>query len=377
MLKVSHRIQILAGFLALGTGLPAMATVTPDCDGHQRPGVTADPGISGPWAVGNRTVEISGITTEIWYPAAPGSTDGLQPTRYDLREYLAEDDRDRLENSASAFRDCACFRDVPLADLPGRLPVIIQIHGTASFRTASMSQALHWASRGFIVIAADHPRIRLSDVLRPGGTFGIFFADQERDVTRILKKIRRPTGPLAFLAGRMAGDRVGITGHSAGGRALKDLGKQPGVRVLVPMAAGGVNHGASLESTLVIGAERDSIVEYTEQVSGYNTSPSLKRFVGLANAGHLAFTDICDMAPESGGMLQEAVDAGIEIPEIIVNLSSDGCGESYLAWEESMKILNHVTTLAFEETLYCADNAPDQWVDLSFELDGIRELSTE
>ena len=47
----------------------------------------------------------------------------------------------------------------------GRGTPVVFVHGTASFRTQSLTQMTHWASRGFVVLAADHPKIRLKDLL--------------------------------------------------------------------------------------------------------------------------------------------------------------------------------------------------------------------
>jgi hypothetical protein len=55
------------------------------CDGDALLATPNDTSLDGPWPVGARTVEISGLTAEVWYPATPGSQAGKDPVRYDLR----------------------------------------------------------------------------------------------------------------------------------------------------------------------------------------------------------------------------------------------------------------------------------------------------
>ena len=45
-------------------------------------------------------------------------------------------------------------------------PPVVFVHGTAGFRSQSLEIVTHWASRGFVVIAADHPGLYLGDLIR-------------------------------------------------------------------------------------------------------------------------------------------------------------------------------------------------------------------
>jgi len=57
-----------------------------------------DPAARGPWKVGARMVEVAGLTVEVWYSAAAGSTDGLGGDG--LLWLPPHDRRPRLENHA-------------------------------------------------------------------------------------------------------------------------------------------------------------------------------------------------------------------------------------------------------------------------------------
>lgn len=324
------------------------------CEGSTLLAVPEDPAARGPWAVGARTVTLSGLTTEIWYPAAAGSEQGKEQARYDLREHLRDSDQGKIPDEDNPWQACDCYRDLPLDEAHGPYPVVVFLHGTAGFRTQSLTQMTHWASRGFVVVAADHPKLELKYVLDLQ-----LGADQEGDARTLLDTLESPVGEAAFLAGRVSPERRAVVGHSAGGAALAGLGLESGVRVLIPMAAGGVNPGPALRSALILGAMDDGVVDYAQQQDGYETSPSPKRLVGLADAGHLAFSDLCAIGEDQGGLLQVAIDHGIEVNPLIASLAQDGCEEGQLPHERGWAIINHATAAALEEHLACSAGAAD------------------
>jgi len=322
------------------------------CEGSALLVTPEDPGARGPWHVGARTVTLAGLTAEVWYPAAPGGEADVEKARYDIREHLREGDQGKIPDEDNPFQECDCYRDLPLDEAHGPYPVVLFLHGTGGFRTQTLTQMTHWASRGFVVVAADHPGLELKYALdlQIGG-------DQAADAKALLDALESPAGDAAFLAGRLASDRRAVVGHSIGGMALSGLGGQPGVRVLIPMAAGWVNPGASLRGTLILGAMDDAVVAYTQQQQGFETSPAPKRLVGLTGAGHLAFSDLCALGREQGGILQVAIDHGIEVNPLIAALAQDGCKEGQLPHERGWAIINHATAAALEEHLACSKTA--------------------
>ena len=52
---------------------------------------------------------------------------------------------------------CNCSSDIPADIDDGPYPLLVFIHGTGGFRYNSLMNMVHLASRGFVVIAADHP----------------------------------------------------------------------------------------------------------------------------------------------------------------------------------------------------------------------------
>lgn len=306
----------------------------------------------GPWTVGARTLAIAGLTVEVWYPVAPGDEAGLDPIRYDIREHLPRSEQGKIDDATNPWQDCDCYRDLEPDAAYGPYPVVVFVHGTASFRTQSLPQMIHWASRGYVVVAADHPGLQLRDLLAQvcgGGTVG---QDLTADLDALLAAIRGETDELAFLGDRLDATRIGMAGHSAGGGAIANRGDD--AAVLIPMAAGGTMPGTALVSTLVLGGTADSIVAYDQQLAGYASSPAPKRLVGLDGAGHLAFSEICSLRNDDGLNLLEIAEAngvcGAQFAGFLFQ-----CSDTLLADTEAWAIVDAATAAALDETLQCRD----------------------
>lgn len=339
------------------------------CEGSKLLALPDDPSARGPWAVGAKTVKIAGLTAEVWYPAAAGSDAGKAKATYDLREHLPAADRAKIPDADSPLQPCDCVRELPLDVDHGPYPIVVFVHGTAGFRTQSLTFMTHWASRGFVVIAADHPGITLDAILGGGGGA----ADQAGDARKIVAALATPSDGLAFLASHVDPKRVALAGHSAGGGAVASLADVPGARVIMPMAARGVNAGPSVKSTLVLGGKTDGIALYSRVQDGYDASPVKKRLVGLANAGHLAFSDLCAIGKDKGGLLQIATDHGIQVNPLIARLSRDGCDAMSLAPEAGWSIVDYATSAVLEEELACAPSATDKLARIQTALPNVAE----
>lgn len=347
-----------------------------DCAASSSLNIASDPSAPGPWAVGAKTVTLTNshgqaLTTEVWYPSAVGSEAGSSPLKYDLRQFLNHDDATKLAD-VDMSQPCDCYANLPLDSAHGPYPVILFLHGSGSFRTASLSQALHWASRGFVVLAADYPALQLKDF--KANPLASLFEAQANDSISIIKQLHTVPAALAFLTDHIDTNRIGVAGHSMGGVAAASLGDIPGVRVIIPMAAGGVESGNYLRSSLVMGAVDDKVARFNGQQMGYSTSPKPKRFLALENAGHLAFTDICGLLPEQGGLLGVAKNHGISVPWYMSSLGRDGCGDSQMPAQMSSTIINYATTATFEETLQCRGDASAKLAETKALFPGVKEF---
>ncbi len=333
------------------SGEPRTGEAVVGCDGATLLPVPEDTSLPGPWPVGARTVSVGELTVELWYPATPGSEVGVDALRYDIRDSLPDSEADKVPDAKNPWQDCDCFPELPLDGAHGPYPAVIFVHGTAGFRSQSLELVTHWASRGFVVVAADHPGLWLKDLL--GSLCGqpAPARDLDRDLEAIIAAIGAPAGELEFLDGHIDGQRLGMAGHSAGGGAIAEYGTL--AQVLIPMAAGGVSEGAALRSTLVLGAQADQVVNYSSQQSGYESSPARKRLVGISNAGHLAFSSLCSLKNADG---QDFLELGAELD--VCGIAFAGalfdCEDTYTPDPTGWAITNYASSAALEETLHCS-----------------------
>lgn len=327
------------------------------CEGQTllpRPADTAQPG---PWAVGARTVQIDGLTVEVWYPAEPGSEAGVDTVVYDIRQALPVSEQDKIPDEDNPYQACDCYRDLPIDAVNGPYPTVLFVHGTAGFRTQSLPQMTHWASRGFVVMAADHPGLWLADLL--GSICGgpMVPRDLAADLASMLAAARGEIPGLEALGDRIDGERVGTAGHSAGGGAVAPTGDF--AQVVIPMAAGGVEAGPQLQSSLVLGALADSVVPFTSQIDGYDSTPARKRLVGIANTGHLAFAGLCSLRNDAGEDLLEIAN-DYEVCGVAFAGALFQCDDSFLPDPEAWEIIDFSSSAVLEETLHCEPAAVDQ-----------------
>lgn len=320
------------------------------CDGAVLCETPEDPAEPGPWAVGAQTVEVAGYTVEVWYPAKYGSQKGKNKIVYDIRRLLPISERTKIPAEDNPWQNCDCYSNLPLDDDHGPYPLVIFIHGTGGYRMQNLTQMTHWASRGFVVAAADHPGLCLGDML-----VGNIVYDIESDMNLLLPALKSPAGEIAFLAGHLDEDRIGVAGHSAGGMSLRPFGKFAGVRVLIPMAYEGTEQGADLESSLIMGGIDDTVAEYSRQVEGYESSPTPKRLVGISNAGHLVFSDLCGLKNAAGQDLMEiAIQYEVANAELFEQMW-DGCRPDQIDPQVGWDITNFATSAALESALHCSD----------------------
>jgi len=313
----------------------------------------ADTAARGPWAVGARTVQIEGLTAEVWYPAEdPGP--GVDPVVYDVRQSLPASEQDKISDEDNPWQTCDCYRDLPIDAQSGPYPVILFVHGTAGFRTQSLPHMTHWASRGFVVIAADHPGLWLADLLGLACGEPMVPQDLQGDLGAMVAAARGELGGLEDFADRLDPERIAATGHSAGGAAVAQSGGF--ARVVIPMAAGGVEAGEALESSLVLGALSDSVVAFSSQLDGYESTPPRKRLVGIANTGHLAFSEMCALRNAAGDDLIEIAQANDICGAQLAN-GLFQCDESFVPDAEGWDIIHFASSAVLEETLHCEPGA--------------------
>jgi predicted dienelactone hydrolase len=339
------------------------------CEGATLRDLPELPEARGPWEVGARTVRVGRLTAEVWYPAAPGSTG--EAVRYDLRQWLPPSELRSIPDDDNPWQDCDCQRDLPIDEAHGPYPVVVFAHGTAAFRTQSLSILTHWASRGFVVVAADHPGLFLGDQLAlacPDEASGM--RNVPSDVRALVDALDAPTGELEFLAGRIDRARLGLAGHSAGG-AVTGLAESTRAQVVIGLSSSQpASASPTLRASLFLGAEEDAVVRYSQTVGAYDRSPEPKWLLGIAGSGHLAPSDLCDLENSEGQDLVEVAQEHGVCGAMFASFLFD-CQDSHIDPEDARIITRAITTAVLEQTLHCRDNAaviaaiPDRFESVS------------
>ncbi len=204
------------------------------------------PAWQGPHHVGTLSFEVPAegdaprLVVQAWYPAeAAGES-----------RWLPEDGpTPRFPFQRMARAMVPIGKDVPLLATPAKFPVIIYEHSWTGHRAENVAQVSDLASRGFVVIAIDHPgqavRVRYADgsvvdTRLPGmpdfstaATINEFlklgeecFAERERNLARVLAALETPLA--SHLTGRLDLSRLGVFGFSFGGsHALRLCARDP------------------------------------------------------------------------------------------------------------------------------------------------------
>jgi len=212
------------------------------------------------------------------------------------------------------------------------------------------------------VVAADHPGIQLYDELNIIDGVLPPKTDQAGDGRGILTALQSQTSfPQGFtiLTGHMDWKKVAVIGHSAGGFATDTFGDL--ADVLIPMAGFAPKPGTRVKSSLVLAARNDTIVAYDEELAAYDTlKMTPRRFASVDALGHLFCSDLCWIGASAGGIVQIAIDHGIDAAKLFADLGQNGCaylnakkGTHYLQPECGWAFVNYASAAALEETLRC------------------------
>lgn len=310
----------------------------------------------GPYAAGVTTLSLDGAPVEVWYPAEASSVAGLTRDSYDIREWLPAGERDKIPAAESPKLEMNAYRDVVGA--PGRFPVVLFSHGMGGYRNQSSFLMTHLASWGFVVAAPEHPERGLSILVETGAPTGDNAPEAMRGALALLEQEHVRTG--SVLEGRVDASRVAVTGHSAGGGAVLEVANDPNVAAWVTFASGGFGTGGgpAIPSFMMAGAI-DGIASVDQIASAYDRQSPDKRFLAIDRMGHLGFSDICAIGADRGGVLEIAVDYGIDVPQLLLVLGKDGCAETDLPPEQGWELVNHFTTAQLAYALRGGDHGLD------------------
>lgn len=305
----------------------------------------------GPWAVGVRTIRADDLVLEVWYPARPGSDRGAPPVRYDLRSVMPAAEAAKVPDAASPWIACECARDLPVDDTHGPYPVVVFLHGAASFRGQSTFLMTHWASRGFVVVAPDLPGVGLNAAL--GGEEQAAPLGAANQVLDVLAKAGA-SDPFAFARASLGRTRA-LVGHSLGSILSTSVADRPEVEVRIAMA--GFAQPDESAAWLVLVGDHDGIAYDPELPKRFATQPGSARLGVVHGAGHLAFSDLCTLGADRGGAIAIAKTYGITVPPILEKLAMDGCRPTDAPFATTAPVIRAITAGVLEEKLRCDPRA--------------------
>lgn len=285
----------------------------------------------GPYVAGVTTVVLQGgRKAEVWYPAAPSSATGVPKDSYNIRSFLSPFLQFLLPANVNPPYETDAFRGLPVS-ADGPFPVVLFSHGAASFRLQSTFLTTHLASWGFVVVSPDYFERGLQSLL--GSPPAVTRSDTKVANLAIDTVRSMSTAPGPF-QGFAETNRFFPIGHSAGGGTSLSMLARPDVSFAIPMAAG-VNPDLgsvpavlsdTSKSIMWMAGQDDQVAALSRVQAGYDYTAGPDSLVVIPGAGHNnAFSDICEIARDEGGIVTLAIEAGLPLPDLVIRLGRDGC----------------------------------------------------
>jgi predicted dienelactone hydrolase len=290
----------------------------------------------GPLAVGETTLTLpeNGAPVEVWYPATKSSVAGRSEATYNVADWLPASFQKLIPAGFAVTYPSGGVRGVPVA--PGRYPLVVFSHGYAGFRDQSTFLTARLASWGFVVAAPDHFSRDLTEVLG-GPTSATAPTTDVQDLEHTISLMTHEDSEVGSpFHDRVDTGLIGAVGHSAGGAAVEALAAaDPHVTTFIGLAGATVGSfgqtstgPASKVPTqpgMLMAGTSDTVVKPDTIVSAYRRLSPPKRLILIRGAGHLVFSDLCEVGSKQGGLLSIASALHLQIPASLVPLASDGC----------------------------------------------------
>ena len=321
--------------------------------------------------VGQSTVEHDGLTLEVWYPASDAAA-GQATEILDMNQFIPDSVKALLGDAVLPDIDGYAVRDATLRVPEAPYPVVVFSHGFGAFRLQSPGLTTHLASRGYVVVAADHEGRMLGDILPCLFSPALEDCDMEAvlggdpappQVETTLAWIETAAAEGA-LAGALDLDHMAMIGFSAGGVSTSTVG-QAEERFDALLWLAGAGETTRDVPGLFVGGSCDAMFTMEELDAAYDLLPG-GQMVEILGAGHLAFTHLCQL--QLGALADEVLAPREDVNRLFLEqlyaLAVDGCPEyppeeppaedcaaGYLPLETSYPIIRHYTTVFLDQQL--------------------------
>lgn len=290
--------------------------------------------------VGSRTIALDdGRRVVVWYPASDAAAD--QPTEtFDIASLLSPELQGQIDPELRPqYEIDAHIGAEPATD--GPFPVVLFSHGYAGFPEQSADLVTHLASWGMVVIAPDHVERSLSGLLGTAAQ-GVEPKEDPAVLTASLDAAVADgddeSSPLHDLLDL---DHVAVAGHSAGASAAyltATADDRIDGFIAYSLGAGRPDEATGEPADrpvpevpgMVMVGSADGIIEADETIAVYDEMQPPKYLVEIAEAGHLVFSDICLIGRDQGGLTGLVAEAGLDLPDNLLRLASDGCEDDAL-----------------------------------------------
>lgn len=316
--------------------------------------------------VGMRTVSYEGQTFEVWYPTtdayASTATDSV-----DIEPFIPTSFTDAVGAVDLPAIDSQAVRDAPVRDAGEPYPVVLFSHGFGGLRYQSMDYTSHLASRGYVVIAPDHPGRMLGDVLPcmfspalEGCDLSSMYGDDPAVDDLAAARAWVEAGG-EFLAGYIDPERIALSGHSAGAGSTAGVGADGTYDALLLMAGG----ASTTSPSLFMDGSCDAYAT-EESIFAAAAASTDADAISIQGAGHLAFSDLCQL--ELGTLANEVLigrdDVNTLLLEQLLDLATSGCPDGnppadraecangFLDLSVSAPIVRYYSTVFFDQQLY-------------------------
>jgi dienelactone hydrolase len=301
---------------------------------------------TGPFVAGTTTLDLDGRTIEVWYPADPGAEAGVDPAIFAIRDLLPEELQSLVPDELNPEYETDAYPDIEASD-DGPFPLVVFAHGVAGYPTEYQFLLAHLASWGFVVAAPDFAERGLLAAF----TGGTERADETAVMGATIDLLEAESGRSgALLEGGVDTTAVGAMGHSAGvAPAIGAVDADDRTATFIALAGSGSRPGDDPgalpdEPGMVMTGGLDEVAPVVRVRELYDRMYRPKRLVVIDEAGHVAFTDLCEMGKDQGGLVEIARQVGIPVPDDIARLFLDGCSEGFLPPTDAWPAIRHFAT---------------------------------